>query len=146
MSVEVCAIKVSAVRKFYFTIKNFRINPQKIHLKATATEVIQKNILAAKRIHCIPPLIYKSKFVIDFYLKSDIFNSLFAKQCSPIENNSRKQLEFLQVDPSETLGHNIMQTICKPLHMICMPCLENGFFPSIWKMVYLIPIHKKESK
>ena len=88
-------------------------------------------------------------------MKSDIFNSLFAKQWSPIENNSRKQLEFLQVDPSETLGHNKIntrmtelsdKTICKPSHIIYMPCLENGFFPSIWKMVNLIPVHKKESK
>ena len=75
----------------------------------------------------------KSKFVTDFYLKSEIFDSHFAKQCFPIKSNSRIQLKFLQatekklsgvkfskddvllgirkLDPSETVGHNKINTL-----------------------------------
>ena len=47
---------------------------------------------------CIPPLIQESKFVTDFHLKNETFNSYFAKRCSPIKNNSRTPLEFLQAN------------------------------------------------
>ena len=46
-------------------------------------------------IPCIPPSLGKCKFAADFHLKSDVFSSNFAKQCSPIKNNCRMPLELL---------------------------------------------------
>ena len=34
----------------------------------------------------------------------------------------------------------------KPLHMICASWLENGVFPSLWKMTNFVPIHKKSKQ
>ena len=37
---------------------------------------------------CIPPIFYGDKFIVDFQEKSEIFNSFFADQCSPISNGN----------------------------------------------------------
>ena len=34
----------------------------------------------------------------------------------------------------------------KPLHMIYASWLENGVFPSLWKMTNFVPIHKKSKQ
>ena len=47
-----------------------------------------KTKLNDKKIPCISPIFHDKKFVTDFTLKADLFNSFFAKQCSIIENNS----------------------------------------------------------
>ena len=58
-------------------------------------------------------------------------------------------------DPSKSHDHDNMsirklklcdKTSWKPLHMIYKSCLENGVFPSLWKMVSLVPIHKKNKQ
>ena len=36
--------------------------------------------------------------------------------------------------------------IAKPLYLIFMKCLETGRFPSSWKKVNVLPIHKKENR
>ena len=38
---------------------------------------ILKRFLTVKKIRCIPPLLYEGKFVTDFQVKSEIFNSHF---------------------------------------------------------------------
>ena len=45
----------------------------------------------------IPPLFYNKKFVIDFKEKAELFNFIFAKQCSLIKNDSKlpPRLHFL---------------------------------------------------
>ena len=45
-------------------------------------------MLRGKKIPCIPPLFYGDKYIVDFQEKSEIFNSFFADQCSPISNGS----------------------------------------------------------
>ena len=47
-----------------------------------------KTLLNGKKIPCIPPLFHGDKFIVDFQEKSEIFNSFFADQCSPISNRS----------------------------------------------------------
>ena len=37
----------------------------------------------------IPPILHEDKFVTDFQVKSEIFNSHFAKQCSLLKNESQ---------------------------------------------------------
>ena len=47
-----------------------------------------KTLLNRKKITCIPPLFHGDKYIVDFQEKSEIFNSFFADQCSPIPNRS----------------------------------------------------------
>ena len=42
-----------------------------------------------KKIPLIPPLFHENKFVTDFKEKAELFNALFAKQCSLIKNSSK---------------------------------------------------------
>ena len=36
-----------------------------------------------------PPLFHENRFIIDFKVKAELFNSLFSKQCSLITKNSK---------------------------------------------------------
>ena len=36
-----------------------------------------------KKIPCTSPILHEDKFVTDFQVKSEVYNSYFAKQCSP---------------------------------------------------------------
>ena len=47
-----------------------------------------KTLLNGKKIPCIPPLFHGDKYIVGFQEKSEIFNSFFADQCSPISNGS----------------------------------------------------------
>ena len=47
---------------------------------------ILKHFFNGKKIPCIPPILHEDKFVTDFQVKSEIFNSHFAKQCSLLKN------------------------------------------------------------
>ena len=48
-----------------------------------------KMFLNNKKIPCIPPLKHRNKYVTDFKEKAEIFNSLFAEQCSLMNNSSK---------------------------------------------------------
>ena len=45
-----------------------------------------KAFFNGKKIPCIHPILYEDKFVTDFQVKGNIFNSHFAKQCSLFKN------------------------------------------------------------
>ena len=45
-------------------------------------------MLNGKKVPCIPPIFHYNKFITNFSKKADLFNSVFAKQCSIIENNN----------------------------------------------------------
>ena len=47
-----------------------------------------KTFLKNIKIPCIPPIFYENDFVIDFQKKAEIFNELFAKQCTVVLANS----------------------------------------------------------
>ena len=42
-----------------------------------------------KKVRVIPPVFHDNKYITDFKQKAEIFNSHFAKQCSPLINNSK---------------------------------------------------------
>ena len=47
-----------------------------------------RTLLNRRKISCIPPLFHGDKYIADFQEKSEIFNSFFTEQCSPISNGS----------------------------------------------------------
>ena len=47
-----------------------------------------KTFANGNKIPLIPPLLVHNKLVIDFLDKANLFNNFFAKQCTPISNNS----------------------------------------------------------
>ena len=60
-----------------------------------------------------------------------------------------------KVDPNKAHGHDhisicMSQTcdkaICKPLYLIFSSCIKSGIFPTKWKMVNEIPVHKRDDK
>ena len=57
---------------------------------------ILKTLLNNKKIPCIPPLLQDNKYVTDFKKKAELFNLLFAKQCSIIDNSSELPSNFLK--------------------------------------------------
>ena len=65
-----------------------------------------KTLLNGKKIPCIPPLFHGDKFIVDFQEKSEIFNSFFADQCSPISHGSVLPSELpLRTDSSLSSCH-----------------------------------------
>ena len=65
-----------------------------------------KTLLKGKKIPCIPPLFHGDKFIVEFQEKSEIFNSFFADQCSPISNGSVLPSELpLRTDSSLSSCH-----------------------------------------
>ena len=65
-----------------------------------------KTLLNGKKIPCIPPLFRGNKFIVDFQEISEIFNSFFADQCSPISNRSILPSELpLRIDSSLSSYH-----------------------------------------
>ena len=65
-----------------------------------------KTLLNGKKIPCIPPLFHGDKFIVVFQGKSEIFNSFFTEQCSPISNGSVLPSELpLRTDSSLSSFH-----------------------------------------
>ena len=54
-----------------------------------------KTFFNGKKIPCIPHILHEDKFVTDFQVKSEIFNSHFAKQCSLLKNESQISPQLL---------------------------------------------------
>ena len=55
-----------------------------------------KTLLNNKKILRISPLLQDNKYVTDLKKKADLFNLLFARQCSKINNSSKLLLNFLK--------------------------------------------------
>ena len=130
-----------------------------------------RSLLNNKKILVIPPLFHENRFIIDFNEKAELFNSLFAKQCSFVTNNSKlpaspsyltdKCLSTItfsakkiiqSINPNKAHGHDNLSirvlklcggTICEPLQMIFNQALISGSFPFEWKKANIVPIHKK---
>ena len=91
---------------------------------------IMKTFLNNKKILVISPIFHDNKYITDFKQKTEIFNSHFLKQCSPLINNSkilsecsRKSNESLSsinfeindiekiitnLDPNKSHGHDML--------------------------------------
>ena len=62
---------------------------------------ILKSFLNNKKIPCIPPHFHENSFITDFKRKAELFNSIFVKQCSLINDNSEiPPTIFLKTDKS----------------------------------------------
>ena len=136
---------------------------------------ILKCFLTGKKVPCIPPIFLENRFITDFREKAELFNSLFANQCSLIWNSSVLPIDYefftdkslsnitftdndirkimSSLGPSH--GHDMvsirMLKICgdsiyKPLGLIFRACLEHRVFPQNWKRANVVPVHKKNDK
>ena len=133
-------------------------------------------IINRKKTSNIPPLLENGIFVTNFQNKADIFNDLFVKQCSEMDNGSKlplfrakcmEALETVNINSAKVLqiirsldcnkAHGwddisiAMLKICDyavvpPLCLIYMWCLETGSYPQTWKMANVLPVHKKDSR
>ena len=92
---------------------------------------ILNTFLNNKKIVCIPPLLHQDKFVTDFKEKVNIFNNLFAGQCSIVRNNSelpatltkktRESLSTINFSTDDILGHDMIG-----IRMIAIPVHRKG--------------------
>ena len=64
---------------------------------------LSKTLFNGNKIPFIPALFHGDKYIVDFQEKSEIFNSFFADQCSPISNGSFLPSE-LQLRTDSTLS------------------------------------------
>ena len=75
-------------------------------LAVSATGHSSKHCQMERKFPCIPPLFHGDKFIVDFQEKSEIFNSFFGDQCSPISNRSVLNSELpLRTDSSLSSCH-----------------------------------------
>ena len=141
--------------KYYSRISKRMMNP----LTSTKTYwSILKSFLNNKKIPCIPPLFHQNRYITNFKDKDELFNNIFADQCSLINNsNLLRSVLFKRIENaiSSIDCHDIIsigmlkicgKSIYKPLQFIFRSCIENGKFPSEWKKANVVPVHKKGNK
>ena len=125
--------------------------------------------MISKKIPCIPPLFHNNKFISNFKDKAEVFNNFFAQQCTLIDNASEipARLNIIPVtradiakmiknlDLNRAHGHDMISirmlklygdSVLPPLELAFKSCLESGTFPSVWKKVNVVPVHKKSDK
>ena len=73
-------------KKYYEKLSN-KLSNDKFNGKCYWT--ILKRFFNGKKIPCIPPILHEDKFVTDFQVKSEIFNSQYAKQCFVLKREIR---------------------------------------------------------
>ena len=83
---DVKAFIESSKRKYYYRIASKLNNTQK---NSKSYWSVLKWFLSNKKIPLRTPLFLENRFIIDFKEKAKLFNSLFSKQCSLINNNSK---------------------------------------------------------
>ena len=123
----------------------------------------------------IPPILADGKLVSDFKIKSELFHSHFAAQCTPVKNASTltklkyrtgKRLNSFRINKIyifliikdlnadkaqgwDNISIIIIQLCGKeiilPLQLLLKSMLEEGTFPEDWKKSKVEPVHKKES-
>lgn len=124
----------------------------------------------------IPPIIENGTFITGFKEKANVFNSYFAEQCKPFNmrsslpnlklrsKNRLTNINILERDiisiinklnPKKAHGCDGISIqmikmcpseIAKPLSLIFKRCIEDGYFPKIWKKANVQPVHKKASR
>ena len=80
-------------KKTYYENLSNKLSNDKLNGKCYLA--ILKRFFNGQKIPCIPSILHEDNFVTDFQIKSEIFNSHFAKQCSFLKNESQIPLQFL---------------------------------------------------
>ena len=123
----------------------------------------------------IPPILANGKLVSDFRIKSELFNSHFPAQCTPVKNGStlpkfkyrtNKRLYSFTINENDifliikdpyadkaygwaNISIRIIQSCGKenslPLQLRFKSMLEEGIFPEDWKKCNVVPVYKKVS-
>ena len=110
------------------------------------------------------------QYVTNFKKKAELLNSVFTKQCSIIQNSSKRALTLSKKPEKSILSiaFNCMifqqlfvalilakfmisirilkicgKPICKPLELTLHSCIKHEKFPNKWKMAKVAPVHKK---
>ena len=77
---------VSSTKNLYH--ENLAKNLNNPVLQARTYWSILKSFYNEKKIPIIPPLLVDNNFVTDIQTKANIFNKVFAEQCTPLKNSS----------------------------------------------------------
>ena len=77
---------VSSTKNLYY--ENLAKNLNNPVLQARTYWSILKSFYNEKKIPIIPPLLVDNNFVTDIQTKANIFNKVFAEQCTPLKNSS----------------------------------------------------------
>ena len=164
---------ITNARETYFQNLGKKLSDPSNGIKAYWSTL--NKIINRKKTSNIPPLLENGIFVTNFQNKADIFNDLFVKQCSELDNGSKlppfrakcmEAFETVDIDSAKVLqtirsldcnkAHGwddisiVMSKMCDyavvpPLCLIYVQCLETGSYPQTWKMANVLPVHKKES-
>ena len=77
---------ISSTKNLYYENLAKKLNNPLLQAKTYWS--ILKTFYNDKKIPLIPPLLVDDKFVTDMKMKADYFNEFFAKQCTPLKNDS----------------------------------------------------------
>ena len=77
-------------------------------------------MLNDQKVPCILPIFHDNKFITGFSKKADLVHSIFAKQCSIIENNSVFPSSTIRITDQylaniEFMKDDIKRTICNSI-------------------------------
>ena len=135
--------------------------------------VISQNFLNGKKIPCITAIIHNNDFrekgdLFNTFFTQQCFlieNSITLPTCIfPRTGGSLSLIFFFEedilniirsLDPNKVHGNDNItfwmiklysKEICKPLHMLFVSCMKEGFFPFLWKMANAVPAHKENDK
>ena len=140
------------------------------------TSLTLNRFLSNKNLPIIPPILVDDRVVSNFAKKTELFNSYFASQYTPVTNKSQlPSLEFktgkkiekitftdddihliiknLNIDKAyEWVNISIRmiklcgKSIARPLSLIFQSILNDGVFPDDWKKNNIVLCHKNDSK
>ena len=75
--------------------------------------------------------------VIDIFFEEEILNIIRSLDPNKVHGNDNITFWMIKLYSKE---------ICKPLHMLFVSCMKEGFFPFLWKMANAVPAHKENDK
>ena len=163
--------QISKNRKSYFLNLPNQLNDKWLYSKKYWT--LLRSFYNGRNIPLISPFLKGNKYVFDFKEKANYFNDFFSLQYSPVINDSvppdksyltASSLESITISRSDILktirsldinkahDHDDISTgmlkICNdaivdPLKKKIVNSVNQAVFPSRWKKVNVIPVHKK---